>query len=73
MSRKAEPTDPAREREHGRVPVWLDPDDVRWLARRLAGEDGGTEEENKRVGRLRFRLLTALHKARLPNDIWAEE
>lgn len=73
MNREPNPTNPERERENGRVPVWLDPEDVRWLARYLAGQDGETEEDNERLGRLRFRLVAALHKEGLPNDIWAEE
>lgn len=67
MSREPTPTDPKREQEVGRVAVWLDPEDARWLAHHLAQEDG-TPDEQERIGRLRFRLLAALHKAGFPND-----
>lgn len=68
MGQDVEPTDPEAEAAQGRVAVWLAPEDARWLARHLARTD-----ETERSGRLRFRLLTALHKAGLPNDPWAEE
>lgn len=32
MTRAVVPTDPRGEAERGRVALWLDPDDLRWLA-----------------------------------------
>lgn len=65
------PAEPDKEAASGRVAVWLDPGDVRWLARECAGLEPSTDDDRERVGRVRFRLLTALHKAGLPNDPWA--
>jgi hypothetical protein len=60
-----------KENAKGHIAVWLAPDDIRWLAKHLAKiEDEG---ENERLGRLRFRLLTALHQAGLPNNLWENE
>ena len=59
------PTDPDREAELGRVALWLDPDDLRWLAARCMCTDDTPDEEKDRCGRVRFRALAALHKAGL--------
>ena len=65
-----DPTDADYERSKGRVAVWLDPDDIRWLARFLAGYHPPDPDERDLAGRLRFRLMTALHKAGQPNNPW---
>ncbi len=70
MPRDVVPTDPEAERTQGRVAVWLDPEDVLWLLHYLTGYSADAAEF-ERVGRLRFRLQAALHKAGLPNDPWA--
>ena len=62
------PTDPEREADLGRVAVWLDPDDVLWLARELADESHLSRDDEERAARVRFRLTTALHKQGLPNN-----
>lgn len=59
------PTSPQDEAEKGRVALWLDPDDLRWLAERCRGTDGASDEEHERWARLRFRTNAALHKAGL--------
>ncbi|OEJ96278.1 hypothetical protein [Streptomyces thermolilacinus] len=57
-----EPTDPKAEREKGRVPLWLDPDDLHWLSRHCCCPQDASEEERDRFGRIRFRAGAALHK-----------
>ncbi|MFF4400665.1 hypothetical protein [Streptomyces sp. NPDC001480] len=59
----SEPTDPRAEAAQGRVALWLDPEDLRWLARHCCCAEDAPEETRDRCGRLRFRASTALHKA----------
>jgi hypothetical protein len=65
MATEIEPTDPNREQELGRVALWLDPDDLRWLSTRCDCPPDASEERKERCGRVRFRASTALHKAGL--------
>ena len=65
MTREIAPTDPEREASLGRIALWLDVDDLRWLARRCWCPADASEEQRKRCARLRFRAHTALHKAGL--------
>lgn len=58
-------TDPGREGDLGRVALWLDVDDLRWLATHCACDDSTPEAERERCGRIRFRANAALHKAGL--------
>lgn len=67
MTDDVDPTNPKAEAEKGRVAVWLDPEDARWLARHL-----GRTDDSERGARVRFRLVTALHKAGLPSNPWAD-
>ncbi|HKB42658.1 MAG TPA: hypothetical protein VKD72_39885 [Gemmataceae bacterium] len=62
------PTDPEREQALGRVAVWLDPEDARWLAHHCCCPDDASAEQTDRCARLRFRFLAALHKADAGND-----
>ena len=57
------PTDPAAEAAQGRVALWLDPDDLRWLAQNCACDDDTSDSDRDRCGRVRFRANAALHKA----------
>jgi len=59
------PTDAEREQELDRIALWLDPDDLRWLARHCCCPADATHEQRQRCGRLRFRAAAALHKAGL--------
>jgi hypothetical protein len=59
------PTDEGREIEQGRVALWLDPDDIRWLARTCRCNDTTADEEREQCARIRFRASAALHKAGL--------
>ncbi len=59
----SQPTDPAYEQSLGRVALWLDIDDLRWLARHCTCTDQTPEVERERCARLRFRASAALHKA----------
>lgn len=58
-------TDPNRETGLGRVALWLDVDDLRWLAMHCDCGDSTSEAERDRCGRIRFRANAALHKAGL--------
>lgn len=55
-------SDPSAEAAKGRVPLWLDPVDLRWLARHCCCPEDAPEADKDRCGRLRFRAATALHK-----------
>ncbi|GAA3120436.1 hypothetical protein [Streptomyces echinatus] len=55
-------TDPSEEAAEGRVPLWLDPDDLRWLSGHCCCPADASDEEKDRCGRLRFRAGAALHK-----------
>jgi hypothetical protein len=61
------PTDPDYENAEGRMAVWLDPEDVEWLASRcLCGPDRlPSGNHDLRCTYIRHRLTTALHKAGL--------
>jgi len=53
----------------GRIALWLDPDDLRWLAARCRCDDEATDMERERCARIRFRAHTALHKATTDSDL----
>lgn len=57
-----DPTDPQREREMGRVALWLAPDDLRRLAEHCCCGPETSDEDRDRCGRVRFRARAALHK-----------
>jgi hypothetical protein len=63
MTREVAPTDPEREASLGRVALWLDAEDLRWLARHCCCPPDASEEQRQRCARLRFRASAALHKA----------
>jgi hypothetical protein len=65
MNREVSATDLEREEELGRVALWLDPDDIRWLATRCDCPADASEEQRDRCARVRFRANAALHKAGL--------
>lgn len=58
------PTDPHAESERGRVALWLDPSDIRWLAQHCCCDDDASEEDRDRCSRIRFRSSAALRKSR---------
>ncbi len=62
------PTDPEREAGLGRVALWLDAEDLRWLARHCCCPLDASEEQRQRCARLRFRANAALHKAGISKD-----
>jgi hypothetical protein len=68
MAQDIAPTDPEREASLGRIALWLDPDDLRWLARHCCCATDASEEQRQRCARLRFRASAALHKAGLAED-----
>ncbi|MEJ8639770.1 hypothetical protein [Streptomyces sp. MS2.AVA.5] len=55
-------TDPQVEAGQGRIALWLDLEDLRWLARHCCCADDASDEDKDRCGRLRFRASAALHK-----------
>ena len=59
------PTNPGGEQAKGRIALWLDPDDLRWLAQHC-GEPPTTPQDQEYVSRICFRAHAALHKAGLP-------
>lgn len=65
MADRILPTDPALEADKGRIALWLDPEDLRWLADRCVGQTDAPAEEEERWARLRFRVNAAMHKAGL--------
>ncbi|MGW0871387.1 hypothetical protein ACWD3Z_12975 [Streptomyces sp. NPDC002740] len=63
MTRPVVPTDPRNEADRGRVALWLDADDLRWLAEHCCCPEDASEEAADRCLRLRFRARAALHKS----------
>ena len=57
------PTDTEEEQAKGRIALWLDEQDLEWLAKHCICNDDTTEEDRERCGRIRFRANAALHKA----------
>ncbi len=57
------PTDGHSVLEKGRVSLWLDTEDLKWLATHCGCPDGAGPEVTERCARLRFRANTALHKS----------
>jgi len=68
MASEIVPTDPEREIALGRVALWLDPADLRWLATHCCCPEDAPDEQRQRCSRLRFRAGAALHKAGLSTD-----
>lgn len=65
VSTGIEPTEPDREQALGRVALWLDPGDLRWLAAHCCCAADAAQETKDQCLRLRFRASAALHKAGL--------
>ena len=67
LTRHGYDTDPRRERALGRIPVWLDLEDVRWLTRRcICGPDRYPSGQHiEECTRIRWRFDVALDKAGL--------
>jgi hypothetical protein len=55
-------TDADREESLDRVPLWLDREDLSWLARRCTCNETTDQVERDRCARIRFRASAALHK-----------
>lgn len=62
-TRPPPPTDAFRETELGRVALWLDVADLRWLAVNCSCTDSAPDATRERCDRIRFRANAALHKA----------
>lgn len=62
MTEDGYPTDEARERSLGRIPVWLPVDLVHWLVDHDLCGRGGDGHHEKECGFIRFRADAALHK-----------
>ena len=71
MPQEPSPTDPSREADTGRIALWLDPDDLRWLAARCRCGDEATDLERERCARVRFRAHAALDKSTTGSDLEA--
>lgn len=57
------PTDSLKEKEMGRIALWLEPSDLEWLSQHCPCGKDATDAEIERCGRIRFRASAALHKA----------
>ena len=66
------PTDPEREAALGRIALWLDADDLRWLSQHCCCPPDASEKQRERCARLRFRSSAALHKTGVTRDAEAE-
>jgi hypothetical protein len=56
------PTDESQELAKNRIPLWLDPKDLKWLSEHCCCTENASEEEKDMCLRIRFRSSTALHK-----------
>jgi hypothetical protein len=63
MADQITPTDENREQSMGRVALWLDVEDLRWLSKRCLCSPDTTAEDEQRCSRVRFRARAALHKS----------
>ena len=68
MTTKTTFTIPSDESDAGRIAVYLDPDDIRWLSSRCECDDSATDNEREHCARIRFRSSTAMHKAKQTID-----
>jgi hypothetical protein len=68
VTKKPNFTIPSDESDAGRVAVYLDPADIRWLTARCECDDNTDEDVRDRCGRVRFRTSSALHKTTVPID-----
>ena len=68
MSRPVQPTDESAEQTKGRVALWLDPEDLRWLSQHCCCSPDAEKTLTERCARVRFRANAALHKAGLKSD-----
>ncbi len=73
MERPIKPTEPEYEQAKGRVALWLDPEDIRWLGGHCCCPPDAPAEVTERCARVRFRALAALHKAGLSQDFDTED
>jgi len=64
MAREIEPTDPDREQGLGRIALWLDPDDLRWLSTHCDCPPDASEEQKER-GAGAFGFVRGRHCTRL--------
>src|SRR3954464_9276081 len=59
------PTDPTREEALGRIALWLDPAEVRWIVDQDICGLGATGRHTPECGRIGWKAESALHKAGL--------
>ena len=57
------PTDADREEAIDRVALWLDHEDLAWLARHCTCDESTDQDDRDRCSRIRFRASAALHKS----------
>jgi hypothetical protein len=69
VTKKPTFTIPSEESDAGRIAVYLDPDDIRWLSTRCKCDDTATDDDQERCARIRFRSSTALHKTTQTIDL----
>lgn len=57
------PTNVNEEVNKGRIALWLDPEDIHYLANHCCCGQEVTQEQHDRCMRIRFRAHAALHKS----------
>ncbi|MCM2374803.1 hypothetical protein [Aporhodopirellula aestuarii] len=62
-------TIPSKESDAGRIAMFLDREDLRWLSKFCECGDAATDEDRERCARIRFRASTALHKKEHAIDV----
>ena len=63
MTNEIKPTDSIEERDKGKIPVWLDPEDVIFITNEWRKiPENAPDEILEKWSRVAFRLSAALHK-----------
>jgi hypothetical protein len=68
MTEETKANDSEHEETLGRIALWLDAVDLRWLAQHCCCPADASEEQRQRCARLRFRASAAIHKAGLSEE-----
>jgi hypothetical protein len=64
MEPKVRPTNPEEEVAKGRIALWLDPDDIKFIADEWRKIPDNVSDSIKEIwGRIAFRAMAALHKS----------
>jgi len=69
MTTPLQPADENEEHAKGRVALWLDPGDLRWLSEHCGCAPEADSAIKERCARIRFRAHAALHKSGLKKEM----